>query len=164
MTEPSMISVTTEADKAHGISANGGTISLTGTAEVDTKGDSANGLRVSNGGKISTSAPSLITVTMKADKAHGISANGGTISLTGTAEVKTSGDGANGISADGAGSSIQLENVLITTEGTEAHGLAVNAGGRISFDGVAKITMTEKTMSMRCTLIQAVQVSRGRGR
>ncbi|MCD8361096.1 MAG: hypothetical protein LUC29_09955, partial [Acidaminococcaceae bacterium] len=156
MTEPSMISVTTEADKAHGISANGGTISLAGTAVVDTKGDSANGLRVSNGDKISTSAPSLITVTTKADKAHGISANGGTISLTGTAEVKTSGDGANGISADGAGSSIQLENVLITTEGTEAHGLAVNAGGRISFDGAAKITMTEKAMPMRCTLIQAV--------
>ncbi|WP_455653252.1 autotransporter outer membrane beta-barrel domain-containing protein [Phascolarctobacterium sp.] len=142
-TEPSMIFVTTEADKAHGVSADGGTIALAGTAVVDTKGDSASGLRVSNGGKISTTTPSLITVATKADKAHGISANGGTIALTGTAEVKTSGDGANGISADGAGSNIQLENVLITTEGTEAHGLAVNAGGKISFDGAAKITMTE---------------------
>lgn len=143
-TEPSMIFVTTEADKAHGVSADGGTISLAGTAVVDTKGDSANGLRVSNGGKISTTTPSLITVATKADKAHGISANGGTIALTGTAEVKTSGDGANGISADGAGSNIQLENVMITTEGTEAHGLAVNDGGKISFDGAVKITMTEK--------------------
>ena len=142
-TEPSMISVTTEADKAHGVNADGGTIALAGTAVVDTKGDSANGLRVSNGGKISTATPSLISVTTKADKAHGISANGGTIALTGTAEVKTSGNGANGISADGAGSSIQLENVLITTEGTEAHGLAVNDGGKISFDGAARITMTE---------------------
>ena len=143
-TEPSMISVTTEAGKAHGVNADGGTITLAGTAVVDTKGDSANGLRVSNGGKISTATPSLISVTTKADKAHGINANGGTITLTGTAEVKTSGDGANGISADGAGSSIQLENVLITTEGTEAHGLAVNDGGKISFDGAARITMTEK--------------------
>lgn len=143
-TEPSMIFVTTEADKAHGVSADGGTISLAGTAVVDTKGDSASGLRVSNGGKISTTTPSLITVATKADKAHGISANGGTIALTGTAEVKTSGDGANGISADGAGSSIQLENVMITNEGTEAHGLAVNDGGKISFDGAASITMTEK--------------------
>lgn len=142
-TEPSMIFVTTEADKAHGVSADGGTIALAGTAVVDTKGDSASGLRVSNGGKISTTTPSLITVATKADKAHGISANGGTIALTGTAEVKTSGDGANGISADGAGSNIQLENVLITTEGTEAHGLAVNDGGKISFDGAARITMTE---------------------
>ncbi|WP_293661638.1 autotransporter outer membrane beta-barrel domain-containing protein [uncultured Phascolarctobacterium sp.] len=142
-TEPSMISVTTEADKAHGVNADGGTITLAGTAVVDTKGDSASGLRVSNGGKISTATPSLILVTTKADKAHGINANGGTITLTGTAEVKTSGDGANGISADGAGSSIQLENVLITTEGAEAHGLAVNDGGKISFDGAARITMTE---------------------
>lgn len=142
-TEPSMISVTTAEGEAHGINADGGTITLAGTAVVDTKGDSANGLRVSNGGKISTTTPSMISVMTEADKAHGINANGGTIALTGTAEVKTSGDGANGISADGAGSSIQLGNVLITTEGAEAHGLAVNDGGKISFDGVAKITMTE---------------------
>lgn len=137
--------VVTKGDTAHALYVQeGGTLELAGQIKADTYGAQSSGIYASGAGKISMTEPSMISVTTEADKAHGISANGGTIALTGTAEVKTSGDGANGISADGAGSSIQLENVMITTEGTEAHGLAVNDGGKISFDGAASITMTEK--------------------
>lgn len=133
------LTIDTFGNSAHAVSATlAGKVNLASGAQITTKGSTSNGINIINGGGIITG--DTVTLTTRGQAANGIyvdtvgAATGDVaeVRLTGNSNLHIRGETSDGIWGAGNQTSIDIENINITTDGHISYGINAQRDSRIS--------------------------------
>ena len=128
---------------------NGGAVSASGSTELTTTLNQAQGISV-DGPASSGTFNGSTSITTSGAEAHGAGAgNQGTIKLLGGGAINTAGQQAYGLFADAAGSQITMQGGSINTAGLQGGGVLAQNAGQAALVGTSVITQGDAAQGLQ---------------
>ncbi|HEN3481026.1 TPA: autotransporter outer membrane beta-barrel domain-containing protein [Yersinia enterocolitica] len=132
------LTIDTFGNSAHAASATlAGVVNLGSGARINTSGSTSNGINIISGGGLITG--DAVTLTTGGQAANGLyvdtvgaAAGEAEVRLTGSSNLHTTGEISDGIWGAGDLTSINIENINITTDGNISYGINAQLGSKVN--------------------------------